>query len=103
MRWPDNCDATLETVELADEAVRVFPGSAQLWCIRGDLIQLGPEDCPHSLDDARASYQRATELDPQFIEAWESLGHFHDAVLDDEAAAQRFFKEAERLSRDHVA
>lgn len=102
-RWPQDCDATLETVALADEAVRAFPRSAQLWCIRGDLIQLGPESCPHSLDDARASYQRATEIDPQFIEAWESLGHFHNAVLDDETTAQRFFREAERLRGHHVA
>ena len=71
--------------------------------MRGDLIQLGPESFPHSLDDARASYQRATEIDPQFTEAWESLGHFHNAVLDDGAAAQTYFREAERLKEGHAA
>lgn len=104
-RWPrtHSDEVPLETIVLADEAVRAFPQSPRLWCIRGDLIQLGPEDNPHSLDDARACYQRATEIDPQFVEAWESLGHFHNAVLDDEATAQRFFSEAERLKGHHAA
>jgi tetratricopeptide (TPR) repeat protein len=105
-RWPrrEDSDAVLlVTIALADEAVRAFPQSPRLWCIRGDVIQLGPESCPHSLEDARACYQRATEIDPQFIEAWESLGHFHNAVLDDETTAQRFFSQAERLKGHHVA
>lgn len=41
-RWLRDCDATLEIIALADEAVRAFPRSARLQCIRGDLIQLGP-------------------------------------------------------------
>lgn len=105
-RWPRRADtdaALLSTIALADGAVRAFPQSPRLWCIRGDVIQLGPESCPHSLDDALACYQRATEINPQFIEAWESLGHFHNAVLDEEVSAQRFFSEAERLKGQHVA
>ncbi|MBB5035182.1 tetratricopeptide repeat protein [Prosthecobacter vanneervenii] len=109
-RWPrgwssdqPNFEATPETIALADEAVREFPDSPKLWCMRGDLIQLASESCPHSLDDVLACYQRATEIDPQFVEAWESMGHFHSAVLDDEHTAQRFFNEAERLSGHHVA
>ena len=105
-RWPrreDSDEVLLATIALADEAVQSFPQSPRLWCMRGDVIQLGPECCPHSLDDARACYQRATEIDPQFVEAWESLGHFHNAVLDDEATAQKFFSEAERLTGHHAA
>lgn len=93
----------LETLALADKAVREFPQSPKLWCLRGDFIQLGPESSPHSLEDALACYQRATELDPKFIESWEELGHFHDAILDDKAAAKRFFSEAERLKGQHAA
>lgn len=96
-RWPRDCDASLDTISIADEAVRASPQSPRLWCIRGDLIQLGPESCPHSLDDALACYQRAIEIDPQFAKAWESVGHFHNAILDDEATAQKFFREAKRL------
>jgi tetratricopeptide (TPR) repeat protein len=105
-RWPrreDSDEVLLATIALADEAVRTFPQSPRLWCIRGDVIQLGPESCPHSLDDARACYQRATEIDPKFVEAWESLGYFHDAVLADEKKAQTFFDKAKRLRVDHVA
>ena len=96
-RWPQTSDASLETIALADEALRAFPQSPRLWCIRGDLIQLGPKSSPHNLDDALACYQRAIEIAPQFVEAWESIGHFHKAVLDDEATAQRFFSEAKKL------
>jgi hypothetical protein len=65
--------------------------------MRGDLIQLGPKECPHPLDEALTSYRRAVELDPQCAGAWESIGHYHDAVLDDESAAEPFFAEAKRL------
>jgi tetratricopeptide (TPR) repeat protein len=104
-RWPrreDSDEVLLAAIALADEAVRAFPQSPRLWCIRGDVIQLGPESSPHSLDDARACYERATEIDPNFAEAWEEIGHFHDAVLGDEAGAQQFFERAKRLRVDHV-
>jgi Tfp pilus assembly protein PilF len=65
--------------------------------MRGDLIQLGPESCPHPLVEAFASYQRAIEISPDCAEAWEAVGHYYDAVLDDEATAERYFREAARL------
>lgn len=101
-RWPrptDTDQALLATIALVDDAVRVFPQSPRLWCIRGDVIQLGPDGCPHNLEDARDCYHRAIDIDPQFVEAWESLGYFYHAVLDDEVGAARFFSEAERLKR----
>lgn len=101
-RWPRDCDASFEAITLADEAVLAFPSSARLLVMRGNLIQLGPESGPHPLEEALRSYQRAVELDPQFAEAWEEIGHYHDAVLDDEPAALRFFQEAERLRGQHV-
>lgn len=96
-RVPNEGDASLDVIALADEAVQAFPESARLWCLRGDLIQLGPENNPRSLEDALASFRRAIELDPGFVEAWEEIGHFYDAVLDDELGAQRYFQEAARL------
>ena len=95
--WPRDCDASLESIALADEAVSAFPHSPRLLCMRGDIIQLGPKECPHPLDEALASYRRSMELDPQCAEAWESIGYYHDAVLDDENAAEPFFAEAQRL------
>ena len=104
-RWPrEHCDdVTLETIALVDEAVRTFPLSARLLVMRGNLIELGPEDCPYCLDDALACYQRAIEINPQFAEAWEEIGYFYHNVRDDETTAQPYFREAERLRGRHVA
>ena len=101
--WPRDGDASLEVIALADEAIRSFPQSARLWLMRGEIIQLGPESCPHPLAESLSSFQRAVELEPEFAEAWDEIGHYHDAVLADEKAAQRFFRKAERLRGDHVA
>src|SRR2546426_11405354 len=102
-RWPrkHSDDVSLETIALADEAVRAFPLSARLFVVRGNLIQLGPESCPHPLEEALRSYQRAVEINPRFAEAWEEIGHYHDAVLDDEKSAQTYFREAVRLRGQH--
>ena len=89
--------ATPETIALADEATRAFPRSPKLWCMRGNLIQLGPENCPHSLNEALASYKRAIEIDPSFAQAWEEAGDFYQDVRNDEPAAQPYFREAEKL------
>jgi len=71
--------------------------------MRGRLIQLGPESCPHSLDDTLLSFKQAIEIDPLFVEAWEEVGCFYDNVLDDEAAAQPYFREAKRLKGQNAA
>ena len=104
-RWPreHTDDVTLETISLAGEAVRAFPLSVRLLVMRGNLIELGPENSPHSLDDALACYQKAIEIDPQFAEAWEDIGYFQHTVLDDETAAQPYFHEAKRLRGHHEA
>ena len=95
--WPKDADASSEVIALADRAVSAFPQSARLWVMRGDLIQIGSESCPHPLAEALRSYQQAVELEPGFAEAWDEIGHYHDTVLSDEMAAQKYFREAERL------
>jgi tetratricopeptide (TPR) repeat protein len=52
---------------------------------------------PHSLDEALACYQKAVEIDPQFARAWEEIGWFHDAVLDDKTTAEKYFRKAKTL------
>jgi hypothetical protein len=69
--------------------------------MRGNLIECGPENSPHSLYDALASYKRAIEIDPQFIDAWENIGDFYRNVLDEEDEAKPYFHEAERLKGYH--
>ncbi|MCX6923528.1 MAG: hypothetical protein NT154_10020 [Verrucomicrobia bacterium] len=95
--WPQDSDASLEVIALADEAIRAFPRSARLLVMRGNLIELGPESCPHPLDEALRSYRRAVEIDPLFAEAWEEIGHYYDAVLDDEERARPYFDRARGL------
>jgi len=98
-RWPhdDASDATLEIIAVADEAVRSFPLSARLWEMRGRLIQLGPESVPHPLEESLRSFQRAVDIDPQFADAWDEIGHYYDVVLDDEKAAREYFDKAKSL------
>ena len=98
-QWPEKGEASLEVIALCDEAVARFPQSPRLWCMRGNLITLGPENTPHSLVDALASYQRASEIDPSFAEAWDEIGHYHDAILGDEEGARQFFERAATLKR----
>jgi hypothetical protein len=98
--WPKEGEAPLTMIALADEATARFPDSPRLWCMRGNLIELGPEDSPHDLSDALASYERAVRIEPAFAEGWEEIAHFHDAVLDDETSAKRFFERAAALRKN---
>jgi tetratricopeptide (TPR) repeat protein len=100
--WPRESDASPEAISCADEAVNSFPSSARLWNIRGCIIQLGSENCPHTLEEALRSLRRAVELDPQFADAWEDIGHYYDLVLDDEEAAHEFLDKAQKLRKGFV-
>lgn len=100
--WPRHAPAPDELLALADEAVQIFPESAKLWVMRGNLIQLGTGETSHTLDDALASYERAVLIDPNFVEGWEEIGHFHDAVMDDEERAREAFQKAKLLKGTHV-
>ncbi len=106
-RWPSDqpgkCEATLETLAFADQAVRDFPRSATLWVIRGNLLEMGPKESPLPLEESLVCYKKAIEIDPQFAEAWGEAGFFYHNVLDDEAAAKTYFEEAARLRGRHAA
>jgi tetratricopeptide (TPR) repeat protein len=93
-------DVHTEILALADEAVRTFPQSAKLWCIRGDLIQLGSGEPSYELADALASYERAIIVDPKCIEGYEEIGYFYDLVIDDEERAKPFFDRAALLKSE---
>lgn len=82
------------TIDLADRAVAEHGHSAELWTVRGDLIQLGGIDTPHTLDEALRSYERAAALNPDFAYAFESIGYFHDVHTQDFEAAERAFRGA---------
>lgn len=95
--WPQVGDDPMAAMALADEALCAFPRLARLWCLRGKLIALGSEDCPVQSEEALECYIKAIDIDPYCAEAWEQAGFFQDGALHNEAAAQRFLREAKRL------
>jgi tetratricopeptide (TPR) repeat protein len=97
--WPTEGESSDEALALADEAMRAYPNSAKLWCMRGNLIQLGSADTPYSLEDALACYERAVAIDPNFAEGYEEIGYFHDAVMPNPNRARRAFREAARIRK----
>ena len=98
--WDSLTAAQLQKLE---EGLRHFPKSARLWILRGDLIQLGGEDPRYSLDDALASYRMALEVDPTSADAHESVGHFLDAVANEPAEAEPYFRKAIELGGGKTA
>jgi tetratricopeptide (TPR) repeat protein len=92
--YPQQEAASVEVLALAEKAVTEFPNSAKLWCIRGDLIQLGTSEAKYELNNALESYERAIAVDPSFAEAYESIGFFYDAVMDDPESAEPAFRKA---------
>ncbi len=92
--WPTEGETSKEALTLADSAVWMFPDSAKLWCMRGDLIQLGQADIPYELEEALSCYERAVSIDPQFAEGHEEIGHFLDAVMPNPKRARRAFRQA---------
>ena len=63
---------------------------ADLWILRGDLIQLlDAEDGP-PLNEAAASYSKALRLNPNCLETIEGLAHYYDAVDHNPIKARRY-------------
>jgi tetratricopeptide (TPR) repeat protein len=97
--WPTEGNTSDEALALADAAVLSYPDSAKLWCMRGNLIELGSADIAYSLEDALACYERAVSIDPYFAEGREEIGHFYDAVMSNPDRAQNAFREAARIRK----
>ena len=81
-----------ERALLLVEAELALAESASLWNLRGDLIPLA--ESPRALEDARSSYEHAILLAPDDPEAYESLGHFYDAVEPHWELARQFYMQA---------
>ena len=95
--------ATEASLALIDEALRRFPGSAKLWCLHGDLLQLCVDDERCGIEQAADSYLKAAELAPADPEPYESLGHFLDGVMDDPEQAAEYFRRAIALGAGESA
>lgn len=99
-RWPHDDaspEPTCATIELADAAVRAWSSSAQLWTARGDLLQLAHDDAGYPLREIERCYRHAIKADPFYAEAYEELGRFLAATMDNRRKAKRFLDKARRL------
>jgi tetratricopeptide (TPR) repeat protein len=97
--YPPEGETPAETIELADQAVKDHPDSPELQVLRGHLILLGDEDCPYDSNEAVICFQKAVEIDPEYAEAWEEIGHFYEAVEPDQTLSRKAFEKAEELRK----
>lgn len=95
----EHSEASLDLMALVEESVTAIPGSAKLWCLRGDLIQLSTLEAQYELEDVVRSYEKALSVDPNCAEAYESIGYFYDAVMGDPKSAEPAFQQAIRLGK----
>ena len=85
-----NWGTVAEAIAVSGEAVRIHPGAARLWSIRGTVharvvVDFGP--WPDSVEGAREGFSRAVELEPhqpwsllEWARLERNLGHTADAV-----------------------
>lgn len=81
-------------VDLAEEATRAHPASAELWCLRGRVLQLydGPRE--FTARDYVDSYEQALACDPANVVALEELGYQYDVYFNDFSSAESHFRRA---------
>ena len=90
---------TRATLDLIEHALQEYPHEPDLWCLRGDMIQLNDEpDEALPLASAMESYRRAIIEDPTCAEAYESLGYYIDVIDDDPKEAEPWFRKALELN-----
>jgi tetratricopeptide (TPR) repeat protein len=77
-----------------DRLLSEWPDNPQLLVMRADLIQLQERTDGPPLEDAKAAYRRAAELEGKFPAALVDLGYFLYAVEDDAKAANKTFDKA---------
>jgi tetratricopeptide (TPR) repeat protein len=85
-------------LDMVGRLLENWPDNPHLLLLRAELIQLQEENGP-SLDEAKATLQRAVALDEQSPAALIELGHFLLAVEADAQAASKCFDKAIALCR----
>jgi tetratricopeptide (TPR) repeat protein len=89
---------TGEVMKAVEAALEKNPSSPELWCFRGDLIQMCEDeeyfDEHYEQSDALSSYRKAASLDPKCAEAFESSGMYLDTFEDDLDGAEQAFRQA---------
>lgn len=85
---------TVVVLESVEKTLRRWPDSDELWCLRGDLIQLCEGETDYDLADVFCSYQNAVVINPHSAEAHESLGYFYDVFENEFEKAESAFRQA---------
>src|SRR6266446_5927776 len=88
-----------EALAKVDELLGSNPLAAQLYLLRGQLIQLQHENTKYSLDDVEMSFKMAAELDATYFDALVELMHFYDAVCPDTPKAIEYARKVKVIAQ----
>ena len=88
-----------EALAKVDALLVSNPLAAQLYLLRGQLIQLQREDTKYSLDDVEKSFTMAVELDATYFDALVELMHFYDAVCPDTPKAIEYARKIKVIAQ----
>ena len=88
-----------EALAKVDELLVSNPLAAQLYLLRGQLIQLRRENTQYSLDDVEKSFKMAVELDATYFDALVELMHFYDAVCPDTPKAIEYARKVKVIAQ----
>ena len=88
-----------EALAQVDALLASNPLAAQLYLLRGQLIQLQSESTAYALDEAAAAFKRALELDGTYFDALVELMHFYDAVCADTPQAMAYAEQVRALAQ----
>ena len=88
-----------EALAKVDELLVSNPLAAQLYLLRGQLIQLQRENTRYSLNDAEKSFNMAVELDATYFDALVELMHFYDAVCPDAPKAIEYARKVKVIAQ----
>ena len=88
-----------EALAKVDELLVSNPLAAQLYLLRGQLIQLQRENTQYSLDDVEKSFKMAVELDTIYFDALVELMHFYDAVCPDTPKAIEYARKVKVIAQ----
>jgi len=88
-----------EALAKVDELLVSNPLAAQLYLLRGQLIQLQRENTQYSLDDVEKSFKMAAELDATYFDALVELMHFYDAVCPDVPKAIEYARKVKVIAQ----
>ena len=88
-----------EALTKVDALLASNPCAAQLYLLRGQLIQLQGDSTAYAPDDAEAAFKKALELDNTYFDALVELMHFYDAVCADTPKAIQYAKQVKALAQ----